>query len=251
LYLSRLRALLERWRSLDQTGLLGLGEIGDEAVVKACASLSHMENFQAVDRLKGLCADAMGLASADSLKQRIASTANRIDGLENYACHFCRTREMDPNRSIVVTGKQESHRTYGFNSTTVHYILNAALVPRCPRCSDLHAYFWDNSGTLRAALGVAAAASVGFLYWMQAFGRQAEPIVYVWIGGLAGLVVWALGFPVRWISAWLATPRGERRYWRAKTAKPYRDMKDNGSSMAIDYRRDAFERFNKARQVQG
>jgi hypothetical protein len=251
LYLSRLRALLDRWRSLDPIGLLGLGEIGDEAVSRACGSLAKMENFQGVDRLKALYADAMGLASADSLKQRIAATVGRIDGLENYACHFCRSREMEPNRSIVITGKKESHRTYGFNSTTVHYTLNAALVPRCPRCSALHAYFWENGETLRAAMWVAAAGSLGFMYWMQVFGRQAEPIVYLWVGGAAALVIWLLGFPARWISAWLATPTGERRYWTAKTAKPYRDMSDNGSSMSIDYRRDAFERFNKARAVQG
>src|SRR5262249_33076128 len=149
------------------------------------------------------------------------------------------------------TGKRESHRTYGFNSTTVHYIVNAALVPRCPRCSDLHAYFWENSGTLRTALGVAAVASAGLPAVMQARRRHTAATLYISNERAAGLVIWLLGFPVRWISAWLATPRGERRYWRAKTAKPYRDMKDNGSSMAIDYRRDAFQRFNRARRVQG
>jgi hypothetical protein len=251
LYLARLRALLGRWRSLDPAGLMGLGEIGDEAVSKACASLGTMESFLAVDRLKALYAEATALASADSLKQRIAATVGRIDGFQNYACHFCRTREMAPNRSIVTTCKRESHRTYGYNSTTIHYILNASLIPRCPRCSELHESFWENSSTLRAALGVAAAASVGFLYWMQAFGRDTEAMAYVFVAGLAALAIWLLGFPVRWLSTWRATPKGERRYWTAKASKAYRDLAAGGGTMTIDYRRDAFDRFNRARQLQG
>jgi hypothetical protein len=251
LYLSRLRALLGRWRSLDPAGMMGLGEIGDEAVSRACASLGTMESFLAVDRLKALYAEAMALASADSLKQRIAATVGRIDGFQNYACHFCRTREMAPNRSIVTTCKRESHRTYGYNSTMIHYIINAALIPRCPRCSELHAYIWENGVTLRAALGVAAAASVGFLYWIQAFGPDTEPIAYLFVAGLAALSIWLLGFPVRWISAWRATPKGERRYWTAKTSKAYREMAAGGGTITIDIRRDAFDRFNRARQLQG
>jgi hypothetical protein len=115
----------------------------------------------------------------------------------------------------------------------------------------LHAYFWDNSTTLRTALWVAAAGSLGFMYWMQILGGQAEAIAYLWIAGAVGFAIWLLGFPARWISAWLATPRGERKYWKAKSAKAYQDMYNNGSSMSIDYRSDAFQRFNRAREAQG
>src|SRR5262249_32684758 len=112
-------------------------------------------------------------------------------------------------------------------------------------------YLWGNSGTFRAALGVAAAASIGLLYWMQAFGPQPEPMAFVFLAGAAALVIGVLGFPVRWISAWLATPKGERRYWRASSAKAYRDLADAGCKMTIDYRRDAFELFNRQRELQG
>jgi hypothetical protein len=250
MYLSRLRTLVERWRTLDPTNLLGLEEMGDEAVLKACDALAGMESLETVDRLKALYSDAMSLASADSLKQRIAAAVGRVNGLENYACHFCRTREMDLRKSIVVTGKRESHRTYGFNSTTIHYVVNASIVPRCARCSDLHAYLWENSATVYAALGVAATASLGFIYWTNALGPRTEPMAYVFLAGIAVLVIWMLGVVARWISAWLATPRGERRYWKARMAKPYRDLKDQGCTMKIDYRRDAFPRFNHERDQQ-
>jgi hypothetical protein len=251
LYLSRLGALLGRWRSVDPTGLMGLGEVGDEAVAKACQWLRPMMNFRDVDRLKALHTEAAALAAADSLKQKIAAAIAGLENIRNYGCHFCGTREMAPNRSIVATCKRESHRTYGFNSTTIHYILNATLVPRCPRCADLHESFWENTATFRAAFGVAAAASVGLLYWMQAFGRDTEAMAYVFLAGLAALAIWVLSFPVRWISAWRATPKGERRYWTARASKAYRELEAGGGAMTIDYRRDAYDRFDRARKLQG
>ena len=256
LYLSRLRALLDRWRSLDPTGLLGLAEIGDEAVSRACASLSNMENFQAVDRLKALYSEAMALASADSLKQRIATTVGRIDGLENYACHFCRSREMDPNRSIVITGKKESHRTYGFNSTTIHYMLKADLIPRCPRCSELHQSFWDNSGTLRGALWVAAAGSVAFMYWIarRSAGREPEPIAYALRrrdrgrGRSGSSASRSAGSPRGWPLPAASGGTGRRPRPRRRIAR-HEVRKE--ADRTIDYRRDAFDRFNRTRQLQG
>ena len=112
----------------------------------------------------------MGLASADSLKQRIAAAVNRLNGFENYACHFCQSREMVLQRSVVTTGKRESHRLYGFNSTTVHYTIKANIIPRCARCSDLHTYLWNVSSTVHGALGVALVAGVGFMIWAKSLG---------------------------------------------------------------------------------
>ncbi len=140
LYLSRLKTLKTRWGALDPSGQLGLAEVGDEAVLKACEALTHMETYTAVDRLKPLYATAMSLSAADSLRERIATIVTRLNGYEHYTCHFCKSREMDLQRSIVILGKRESHRTYGFNSTTIHYMIKANTVARCAvlRPSRLH-----------------------------------------------------------------------------------------------------------------
>jgi len=246
LYLSRLKSLRARWTSLDSAGFLGLDEIGDEAVVKAVESLTALESYPAVDRLKTLYGAAMGLASADSLKQRIAAAVNRINGFENYACHFCRSREMDPQRSVVITGKRESHRTYGYNSTTIHYMVKANIIPRCARCSDLHTYLWNVSSTVRGALGVALAAGFGFLCWRKPLGDDNEVGGYVLLGAIMALMLWLPGILVRWIVTVRSTPRGERRYWRASAAKQYQEMKSEGCKMTIDYRRNAFQLLRDA-----
>jgi hypothetical protein len=251
LYLARLKRLRERWAALDPTGLLGLDEIGDEAVVKACESLGTLESYSAVDRLKGLYGTAMGLASADSLKQRIAAVVSRINGFEHYACHFCKTREMDLQKSVVIKGKRESHRTHGFNSTTIHFTVKANVIPRCGRCSDLHAYFWKCGSTGRQALGVALVAGFAYLVWAKAFGTDAELGGFLLFAGAAALLVWLTGLAVSPIAAILATPRGERRYWRSRTAKAYREMESEGFKLTVDYSRDAFQVFKREQAVQG
>ncbi len=222
LYLSRLRAKKLRWESIDPAGHLGLAEVGDEAVVKACASLGALESYAAVDRLKPLFGSAMSLAAADSLKQRIATNVARLNSFENYACHFCRTREMDLNRSVVVTGKRESHRTYGFNSTTVHYMIKANVIPRCPRCSELHSYLWNVTGAIRAALAVAFAASLVFLIWAKPFGDDVEPIVYIVAVAAAAATAWMAGLLARWALTLLATPSGRAPLLAGQVGKAIR-----------------------------
>ena len=248
LYLARLKTLRARWAALDSKGLLGLDEIGDEAVVKACESLGTLESYSAVDRLKSLYGTALGLASADSLKERIATAVSRINGFEHYACHFCKSREMDLQKSVVIKGKRESHRTHGFNSTTIHFLVKANVIPRCSRCSDLHAYFWKCGSTGRQALGVALTAGFAYLIWAKAFGSDAELGGLLLFAGVAALLVWLAGFTVRWIAAILATPRGERRYWRSRTAKAYREMESEGYQLTVDYRRDAFQSLRNAQE---
>ena len=171
----------------------------------------------------------MGLASADSLKQRIATAVTRLNGFEHYACHFCQSREMDLQRSVVIKGKRESHRTYGFNSTTIHYMIKANIIPRCSRCCDLHAYLLECRLNGTGALGVALAAGFAYLIWAKPFGSDAELGVYLLLAGVRGAASLASGH------SWPAgsrrcsgTPRGERRYWRARTAKQYKEMESEG-----------------------
>ena len=249
-YLSRLRTIRKRWQALDPAGFLGLDEIGDDAIVKVCDWLSHMESTRAVDRLKNLYADALSLTSAESLRQRIATTVNRLNGFDQYVCHFCRQREMNVQRSVVLTGKRESHRTYGYNSTTVHYLIEANIIPRCARCSELHHYLWDVGGTVRSSMGVVVAAGVGFLLWTKPLGNDTELGGYIIAAVIAAVLIWLPGLLGRWTAAFLATSRGERKYWKAKDAKPYRDMESRGCNMTVDFRRNAFDLLNRARDQQ-
>jgi len=64
-------------------------------------------------------------------------------------------------------------------------------------------------------------------------------------------MIWLPGLLARWTVAFLATPRGERKYWKARTAKPYREMASKGSKMTLDYRRNALELLSRAQELQG
>ena len=172
----------------------------------ACESLTPLESYAAVDNLKTLYGAAMGLASADSLKQRIAAAVRRLNGFQHYACHFCRSREMDLQRSVVTTGKRESHRSYGFNSTTVHYAIKANIIP--PQCSTLHSFCWDCSSTIRKALGVALAIALVYLVRVKVFGADPELGGFLVFGAAAR---WYCGCQGYW-------PAGLRRCWRLHVA---------------------------------
>jgi hypothetical protein len=251
LYLRRLETLKTRWTALDPAGQFGLAELVDEAVLKACETLTRMESYSAVDRLKDLYAKAMSLSAADSLKGRIATTVNRINGYEHYTCHFCKSREMDLQRSVIILGKKESHRTYGFNSTTIHYMLKANTIARCARCCDLHDYIWDVGNTVRGALGVAAAAVFGYMIWRRPLGDNVEAIVYIIIAGAMGAAVWGAGYLARWLAATLVTPKRERRYWSLSAAKQLQEMRLEGCSITVDYSRNAFQSFKDKQDQQG
>jgi hypothetical protein len=244
LYFARLKTLRARWASVDSAAMVGLDELADDAVLKGCEALASLESFPGVDRLKTLYGTALGLAAADSLKERISAMVTRVNGFEHYACHFCKSREMNLERSVVIKGKRESHRTYGFNSTTVHYLVNANIVPRCARCSTLHSFCWDCSSTIRQALGVALAFALVYLVRVKAFGSDPELGGFLVFGAAAALVLWLSGLLARRIAALLATPRGERRYWRASTAKSYQEMESEGYKLSVDYRPDAFKNVN-------
>ena len=78
-------------------------------------------------------------------------------------------------------------------------------------------------------------------------GGDTELGVYLILGAIAAILVWPTGILARWAATCFYTPRGERRYWRASTAKQYQEMRSEGCQMTLDYRRNAFQ-FLKAEQ---
>jgi hypothetical protein len=241
-YLHRLKALRDRWNQIDPTGLLGLTEAADEAVVVAFNRLSALENYGTIARLKALLDDASNLASADSIKHRISSAVARLDGLARYACHFCKTNEMDLDRSVVLKGKKESHRTYGFNSTTIHYILTRDIVQRCPRCAQLHEYLNSVALWTRICLG-----TVGVLLAIRIVVEHNDAIIGVAIfGSLAlSILLWIVGSLARFIAKLVVTPKGENRYGDIHGAAQYKRLRSEKFGIEVDYASDSFQKAMK------
>ena len=141
-------------------------------------------------------------------------------------------------RCVVVTGKWESHRTYEYDSTTVHYRIKANIIPRCSRCCDLHSYLWQITSTVRGAFGGALAAGITWMFWANGQRTDLEPFTYVVLGGAFALLLGPAGVLARWIETMLETPHGERLYWNAKKAKQYEEMSSEGCAMTLDYRQE-------------
>jgi hypothetical protein len=82
-------------------------------------------------------------------------------------------------------------------------------------------------------------------------GADAEAFAYILVAGVSAATIWVAGIVARWTVTMLVTPRGERRYWKASSAQQYRELRSEGCSMTIDYRRDAFEHFERQQQLRG
>jgi hypothetical protein len=242
LYLDRLGALSKRWAEMDRAGFLGLSEVADEAVVRAFNRLSGHENYGAIERLKSLLGASSALASADSLKHRIASAVARLDGLSKYACHFCRSNEMELDFSVVLEAKKETHRTYGFNSTTIHYVTTKDIVQRCRRCAELHDYLVSVANGTRICLG-----AVFVLLAVRIVLQMPEAIVAVGVfGGLvAAAVLWSVGTIARRIASMLVTPKGERAYDDITGAAQHKRLRSEGYTITALHGKNSFKKVLK------
>jgi hypothetical protein len=149
LYFSRLGQVKQRWQSLDQSDVLRLRKLLDEAVIKgyrAVASLSYVGHK--LKEVQNLLDDAASYAVTASVREKINSYKAQIAKFHKHeTCHFCEQRERDPNYPVVLKGKKETDRERKGNVTTIHYLIKHTIVPRCKRCADIQDYI-RNTGVV-------------------------------------------------------------------------------------------------------
>lgn len=237
-YLDRLGVLAKQWKELDEDDLLGLGSLVDDRVHLTFDGLKERVDLATVEDLKPLFAQAAQTAVATSLQQRIQSYAVSILESPNWACFFCKIRDAVFDRSIVLQGKKETHREYYGNSTTIYYSVKREIVPRCERCTNIHAFLFSISTMAWVALFPAVAQ---IEYWLWFRLKEWE---WFWCAaGAAGLYILG-GLIARWIAAGFVTPRRERHYYNCAESKPYRELaRDGYSEIKIDYGREAVKKI--------
>jgi hypothetical protein len=237
LYLDRVEALSQRWAAIDSQGFLGLAEVADEAVVHAVNRLTAHENYGIIRRLKELLQKCTVLASADSLRHRIAAAVARLEGLAKYACHFCRRNEMDLESSVVLEAKKETHRTYGFNSTTIHYLTTKDIVYRCRRCAELHDYLDSVATWTRGCLGIVLA-----LLWLRILTQSPDAIFGVVVFGTlaAAVILWVVGEVARFMAKQIVTPWGDRHYGDIRGAAQYQRLRSEGFGITAQFGKNSF-----------
>jgi hypothetical protein len=243
LYLARLGALAREWAALDPGNLMALGELIDEAVGKALGLLSACQDYATMTRVGALLERAREVAVADSVKSKAATAVARLDGLKDYACHFCRKRDMELSCSAIVTGKKETGREHYGNMIRVYYSLRKGFVPRCERCADLHEYLravgpWAWFALLPLAV-LLAVWRIDVQQALPPYQKESFPILLV-IALIAGAYA-VSGFLARWIVAGVVTAKGERTYADVHEAKHYQAMAREGYTITLDYSRNAYK----------
>lgn len=229
IFLDRLATLSGRWSRLDADGVLGLGQMVDDRLRSVFNGLKEFVDLAVIAKIIPLFERMRDLASAHSLKQEIEAFLATIRDTSEWECFYCRVREGEIDRCVVLSGKKETHRVRRGNTTTIYYKIQRALLPRCRRCAELHVFFRKAA---RCTWIVFLPACLQLAYYF--FLTYSEWDCVIRVAAVAG-AYWASGYVVRSLLAVWLTHSGERKYSESSHSKPYRDLKKEGFSVTPDY----------------
>ena len=137
-YLNRLEVIRSRWLNMDGNSIVGLRELLDQAAEKSYFVIKNQDGPSKL--IDSMLLKVANIASAQSLRERVATRRREIEEARTRLCHFCKTGLPDYEKSVVLHGRKETGREHNFNSTTVYYSIRYAIVLRCARCAKLHDY---------------------------------------------------------------------------------------------------------------
>jgi hypothetical protein len=238
-FLDRLAGVSSRWGQLDADGVLGLRQMVDDRLRSVFNGLKAFIDLATVDKIVPLLERVRDLASVNSLKQEVEAYLSSIRDTSDWECYFCRVREGEIDRYVVLEGKKETGRVRHFNSTTIYYSIMRKWVPRCGRCADLHAFFLSSGRYVWLAL-LAAFLQIEY-YFMNVYIEWALVIRMA----SAAAVYWASGHVVRYVLANRLTLPGERPYHKCDQSKPYQELRKDGYGVTVNYSRNAMDALRK------
>ena len=243
-YLRRVKALGESWKQLDQAGLLGLGEMVNDAVQRAFLRIRTLDNpGMHLEPIDQVLATATEIVASASMKERFTAYRARLKEYKDELCHFCAKRDATVKHCAAVSGKKETGRTRGYRSTTIHYKISSLPLARCETCAQIHGFIRKTSNEAFTISSLYVAAGV-ILFSPELFGKFSLGTVILLAG--FGFLAWVLGAIVRGIATKRATPRGERPYSAYAIAAAYQRLRSQGfSDIKYDYRPDAWIRISE------
>ena len=243
-FLTRVDATARSWHSLDQAGLLGLSDVVDDAVQRAFLRLRVVENAGSkLPVLERVLVQAGDLARSASLRERLTAYRGRLKSYGEDLCHFCGTREAERKSCAALSGRVETGRTRGYNSTTIHYRVSSVPLPRCPRCAELHG-FVRTMGTTGwwIATGIVFLAAV--LFWSELFSKPSAGTVMILAVG--GFLFWAIGAGIRHATAVGVVPKGEKSWNNYERSAAMDRLRSEGmGGIQYDWRPDAWLRISE------
>ncbi len=243
-YFRRIDEVKLKWKDIDPQDALGLLKLVDDSVLKGLEAIALLDYYG--DKLKdveNLLKKAVEIALSNSVQERINTYRSQINQWHQYAtCHFCEKRRSDPNYPVVVKGKKETHREYGFNSTTIYYSIKSVIVPRCENCADFHQFINVTSiycGIVYSFLVIAIIYIVGISGFFEFTGKIFDFISNKGdsgVGRIAHFLItclflaspWFIKSVLRNILAFKLTPKGQKSFSDIKKTKTYRELLAEG-----------------------
>lgn len=157
LYFNRVRGTLARWKAIDSGGLLDLTKLADRAIGEAFDRVEAIVGPEAEpEQVHQVLSSALEGATAESLRERIATLRERYDNFRRYSlCAYCQRAPQTGSTGVIVTGKKEVRREWIGNGEAIHYSVRAAMIPRCSSCTQLQSYIDGSTTTVRVAAFIA------------------------------------------------------------------------------------------------
>jgi hypothetical protein len=253
-FFKRVEEVKLKWKGIDPHGALGLLKLVDDSVLMGLEAIALLDYYG--DKLKdveNLLKKAVEIAPSNSVQERINSYRSQINQWHQYStCHFCEKRKSDPEYTIVVKGKKETHREYGFNSTKIYYNIKSVIVLRCENCAHLHRFIKNTSFRFCTFSFFALIIS---LFGFNRIFNGLEEMKYDFWAGLIGLILiiapffliyWMIMSPItKRIISLLFVPKGQKSLYRTKKAKSCRELLSDG------YRIEKIDTSKNALKKQG
>lgn len=254
-HLDHLNLIRTRWKGLDSGDIIGLLDLLDQAVETVYLRLRTISNDKG--QVEPLLAKTRTTASAQSLRERIATYEKELEVAKTRLCHFCKTAEPDYEQSVVLRGKKETHREYLGGSTRIHYALRWAIVLRCGDCGKRHVYIRRSAAVAVAAL-LPLLILAGFMLYSSMYphtssyyySRRNDPTFFVVMGSIFGLYGFVRGghYLLSELIAAFVTPWQHASLRNMKKTEAYLSLRrEFFNDIKPDWRTDAIARLKKER----
>lgn len=162
IYVQRVSALGDRWKDLDESGLLGLKATLDEALIVGLNTLRHKPTDDPAPTEAVLAAIAKA-TSSKSVHERVNGYRTMMQNDVDALCHFCKARQRDEKFCGAMKGRRETHREPMFNGVRIHYQVTAGPIPRCGVCAEVHE-FVNQAGWVGVAAGLVTSVSLALMF---------------------------------------------------------------------------------------
>jgi hypothetical protein len=240
IYVQRLQDLAERWKDLDESGLLGLKAIIDESLIVGLNALRHRPT-DAHEPIEALLTDVAKTTPSKSVHERVNGFRTMMQNDLEALCHFCKTRQRDEKFCGAIKGRRETHREPMFNGVRIHYSITAGPIARCGICAEVHELV-NQAGWVGGVVGTVLAGALALM-----FGSEQLLCPMAFGVGLLAILGW---FGGRELASHFAREEGEASPSDWQSSKTHMRIRGDGFyEIKVDLAKHAWRDLNASGRI--